>query len=329
MQPVEEPPLPPGTAEAEIRSAIEIVLILDMTYTSPTQWRNDNEVRLKQVIANILHLEDGLHRLKLLRITRGTIGKNDMATSIEFAILPPQGSSATENAMEEKMAIEKAVLDGTMATAMREAGIKTGDVLLVKADVATKAYTDVKSRCKRCRNGREQAENDHREFTRKCNRDGSCKKNIPFTIQDACARGCADHCSQTCKRFHDPKAKQCAARRRLHKTSDTAMQPESAVLNNAPVVTNLIQLDEDMRQFIKSSVDSQNLLSIEQVQDSSEAAVVAQCFGECAHSCIETCIGQWSEAVPDETKTEDALEASTTNTASVTTAATPAPSTLP
>jgi len=306
---VEEPPLPPGTAEAEVRSAIEVSVVLDMTYTSSSEWRLENEPRLKLAVGKIVHVEDGLHRIKIIRVSRGTFGTNERATLVEFALLPP--SLAIENAMEEKLVLEKAGLDGSLAKALRDEGVKTGELHLIKCDVATKTYTDVKSRCKRCRNGREQSEKDHRDFTRKCNRDGSCQKDVPFTIHDACARGCADHCSQTCKRFHDPKAKQCAAKRRLHQSSSVpnAMQPEPSMIQSAQYVSNLIQLDEDMRQFIKTSVDSQNLLSIDQVQDSSEAAVIAQCFGECAHSCIETCIGQWSDAVPDPSKTEEALAA--------------------
>jgi len=158
---------------------------------------------------------------------------------------------------------------------------------------------DVIKRCTRCRSGREQAENDHREFTRKCNRaDGSCKKTIPFGIDDACARGCADHCTSTCKRFHDPKAKVCAVRRRQHQP----LAPSSLLATSAPKVNS------EVAEHVASVMGDQTFISLEQVEDVSEAGAVAQCYAECAQVCIESCIGQWTNAVPDPTRTEEALE---------------------
>lgn len=308
----EEPPLPPGTSEAEVRSAIEFELVLDAPYTTPWEWRPKNEVNFKGVIAEIINIKDGLHRIKVVKISRGSIGNNDRAVKIGFVVIPPTELNSAENAMQEKMKVEEAASDGSLRQKLLDAGVETGsDLSLLKADVATKTSLDITMRCKRCRNGREQSEKDHREFTRKCNRDGSCKRQTPFSIQDACARGCADHCSQTCKRFHDPKARTCAIRRRQQENPPAvanSLTPDHNQAESALVVTNLIEISRDMRQWIRSSVDEQSLLHIGDVQDSSEVNVISKCFAECAESCVGTCIGQWTDTVPDPNTTEAALD---------------------
>lgn len=310
MEPLpEEPPLPPGTLEAEVKSAIDLEMVFDMPYTTAWTWQEKYQVALRQVLATFVPFADGFTRIRLSRVYRGTIGSNDRAVAVHIVVSPPETSDASENSLKQKMKIEEGISSGDLLDEFVKAGVEDAKGLrLIRCDVRTQPITDKLSRCKRCRNGREQAENDHREFTRKCNRGGSCRRPTEFSIQDACAHGCADHCSSTCRRFHDPKARTCTARRRMYRAAEALSPSKNSTLNATTLVADFLEVDEDMRHFIRKSVDEQDLLSIDVAREGSEVAVISVCFSECARSCIETCIGQWSDDIPDPELTVEALE---------------------
>lgn len=309
------PEIEPGMPEAEVKSAISLKLVLDMPYTNQLEWRELYEAKTKLALQTILGLtgSDALDRIVVERVERAGVEGNDKAVSIKFVVMPSSSPTTTENAMEEKMTLDDAGASGTLVAALGEVGVPVGGVVVEAAEVVTQPAVDVHKRCKRCRNGREQAEHDHREFTRKCNRAGNCKRELPFSVDDACARGCADHCAGTCKRFHDPKAKTCAIRRKFHSTNpgqyDSAMTPDPLVTDEAQEISNLAQVSRPMRDSIREALFGVSFLTLDQVNEGdNEAAVIAQCFTECSEACIETCIGQWSDAVPDPERTEKALE---------------------
>lgn len=291
----EEPPLPPGTLEAEVKSAIDVEIVFDMDYTTAWDWRKQFADPTKLAIAKYVPFSDGLTRIRFERVTRGSIGKNDNAVSVRVVILPPETSSASENAFAQKVRLEEGAANGQLLAAFVSEGLNAvKEIKLARCDLVLQPVIDKVSRCTRCRNGQEQVERDHREFTRKCNRGGSCRRRIEFSIQDSCAHGCADHCSQTCRRFHDPKARKCLSRRKMYQAAE-ALVPST----NQTATVSYLEISEDMRHFIRKSVEDQSLLSIDNARESSEVAVVSLCFSECARSCIETCIGQWSDDIPD------------------------------
>jgi hypothetical protein len=161
--------------------------------------------------------------------------------------------------------------------------------------------------CKRCRNGREQAEHDHRTFTRKCGRGGKCGKETPFTIKEQCATGCATHCMQSCRRFHDPKVRKCAAARRSYEQSTVSaalqptqppppqQQPEAVVVADAGQNVRL-------KRFIAEAVTEQNLaqVSIDDSRERQEVFVLAECYADCSRQCIEQCIGEFGDPIPSD-----------------------------
>merc|ERR1719231_255489 len=117
-------------------------------------------------------------------------------------------------------------------------------------------------------------------------------------------------------------------RRRLHEASES-IRPSAEVAADAATVSSssssaLVQVHEGMRKSIAEHVDGQDLLSIDDVvgdeaaggagangtsvEMPSELKVISTCFAECAQSCIEHCIGQWTDAIPRPDRTLDALE---------------------
>lgn len=308
---LEEPPLPLDMPEAEVKAPIEIRVVLDMTYTSQPEFLRLHGADFKQTIFNVLGLTQGnpTDRIVIEGISRGAINVNLQAVKMDFVVMPPLDSHVLENAMQQKMKLDDMAADGTLAEKLRLAGVPAGAVKVISSTVAVNAAADTTKHCKRCRSGAEQAEHDQRVFTRKCNRDGKCNKELPFKIDDACARGCADHCTQSCKRFHEPKARICAARRRQHDIAKaTIPAPTQGNTDEVVEVTNLMQVHADMRQTIRKSVDAQALLTLDQVSEQTEAEVIAQCFSDCAQVCVETCIGQWIDATPDPELEKEAIE---------------------
>lgn len=155
--------------------------------------------------------------------------------------------------------------------------------------------------CKRCRNGYEQAEHDHREFTRKCGRGGKCTRREPFSIKEECALGCADHCMSSCKRFHDPKVRKCASARRKFEQDSVANALEPSVLSQeAQVITHYDEKTSRLRQFIRESVEEQNLaqVSVVDARDRQEVFVLADCYADCSRQCVEHCIGEYGDPIP-------------------------------
>lgn len=315
--------MPEGMAEAEVRGALTVSFTCDMEYTTMSEWRKEYEQPLRIAVTEFIPIKDGLHRVAVERVERGVLNSNNRAAKLRIVVSPPN-VPGQESSLNEKIRFDDGFADGSWADELRKNGIPCSDVSADSIEVHTKTITDIKSRCTRCRSGSEQADNDHREFTRRCSRDGSCKKATEFTVDDACAHGCASHCSTTCKRFHVTKEKVCLRRRRLHEASES-IKPNAEVAAGAATVTGLFQVHEGMRQTIAEHVESQNLLSIDDVTAGggeieeggsangtaalpSEVKVISTCFAECAQSCIEHCIGQWTDAIPRPDRTLDALE---------------------
>jgi len=264
------------------------------------KWNNDYTSIVVAGLAKVSLVPPS--NIHIIDITSGS-------TIIKFQVRPPQPmveASATETSRRINNAVFGDFIDTLIAAGLPTCELNAPD------KIVTVGGAPRSTGCKRCRNGLEQAEKDHRDFTRKCTR-GLCSRQEPFSIKSECARGCSDHCLTSCKRFHDPKIQKCSAARRKYADSqgNSALQPSQSTL-----ISIIASPKSEIREYTESLIDQQNLaqLSVEDAQERTEVQVLSDCYAECSRQCIEHCIGAFGEPIPEQDLKSPPNESTTTTT---------------
>lgn len=268
---------------------LEVDLVLDMQFNSPAEWRERFEDRFQHLLGTYFSMPD--EAVNVLKIERGEIGVNNKAVMLKVVVVEVVGFS------RRKASFDEAVADGKLAEQARDMLIPVGDMRVLWSGVARKTSDDLLRECPRCKQARDRAMHE-------LLRSGDSSTGVESSLKESCARGCGDYCTATCKRYHEPKEKTCMARRTFaHKyglaqaapTVSNAMQPSAAAAQAAAEVSNLVQVGQAMERSIHRIVDEREWLSLAQVQGSTQVESISMCFTQCSHTCVEECLGQWTD----------------------------------